>query len=99
MSSPGVERKLTAPHTLVIALTNVATIYVFRRELEATLAVTEEAMRISDQLGIIQFHAWASIHRGWALGTRSRPMPGLQRSRRGWRPGGPLVDSTTALTF
>ncbi|MCZ6508705.1 MAG: AAA family ATPase [Acidobacteria bacterium] len=97
-----IARELPTPLTLVIALSNAALVHQFRREVKATLACAEETMRISDELGIVQLHTWASIHKGWALASAGQTDAGLAEIEEGlatWRAIGGLNNRTHFLNL
>jgi class 3 adenylate cyclase/tetratricopeptide (TPR) repeat protein len=94
-------RKLTIP-TLAMVLSNAATLYQFRRELDATLACAQETIRLSEQLGMVQLRAWASIHNGWALACAGRTDDGLaeiEAALATWRAIGGLNNRTHFLNL
>jgi predicted ATPase/class 3 adenylate cyclase len=88
--------------TLVMVLSNAATLHQFRREIEPTLVCAEEAIRIADQLGMVQMRAWASIHKGWALACEGRTEEGLAEidaALTTWRAIGGLNNRTHFLNL
>jgi class 3 adenylate cyclase/tetratricopeptide (TPR) repeat protein len=96
-----IARKLTTS-TLVMVLSNAALVHQFRRELDATLGCAEETILLADQLGMVQLHAWASIHKGWALACAGRPEDGLaeiEAALATWRAIGGLNNRTHFLNL
>jgi class 3 adenylate cyclase/tetratricopeptide (TPR) repeat protein len=96
-----IARTLTTP-TLVMVLSNAATVHQFRRELEATLDCAEETISLADQLGMVQLRAWASIHKGWALSCGGRTEDGLaeiEAALATWRAIGGLNNRTHFLNL
>lgn len=95
-------RELSEPHTLTIALTNAATLYVFRRDLKTALRMSEEAMQVSDELGNPQHYAWGSIHKGWVLAHQGKVDEGHAAIEAGltmWRTIGGVNNRTHFLNL
>ncbi len=96
-----IARELTPP-TLVMVLSNAATVHQFRRDYDATLACAEETIDLADQLGMVQLRAWASIHKGWALACGGEIEVGLAEIEAGlatWRAIGGLNNRTHFLNL
>jgi tetratricopeptide (TPR) repeat protein len=96
-----IARTVTTP-TLVMVLSNAATVHQFRRELEATLDCAEETIGLADRLGMVQLRAWASIHKGWALSCGGRIEDGLteiEAALATWRAIGGLNNRTHFLNL
>jgi tetratricopeptide (TPR) repeat protein len=97
-----IARALPTPFTRVITLANATPVYQCRREIEPTLACAEEAIRIADQLGMVQHRAWASIHKGWALACSGQTEDGLaeiEAAPATWRAIGGLNNRTHFLNL
>jgi len=97
-----IARELPTPFTRVISLANATPVYQCRREIEPTLACAEEAIRVADQLGMVQLRAWASIHKGWALAYGGRIEDGLaelEAALATWRAIGGLNNRTHFLNL
>jgi class 3 adenylate cyclase/tetratricopeptide (TPR) repeat protein len=97
-----IARELLTPFTRVISLANATPVYQCRREIEPTLACAEEAIRIADQLGMVQHRAWASIHKGWALACSGQTEDGLaelEAALATWRAIGGLNNRTHFLNL
>ena len=96
-----IARTVTTP-TLVMVLSNAATVHQFRRELETTLDYAEETIGLADRLGMVQLRAWASIHKGWALSCGGRVEGGLaeiEAALATWRAIGGLNNRTHFLNL
>jgi predicted ATPase len=84
-------QQLAHPFNLSVALSWVAVVHQFRREVRATQERAEAAIRLTTEQGFPVWMAVGSVMRGWALAQQGKGQAGIEQMHQGmmaWRATG-----------
>ncbi|NCF82204.1 MAG: AAA family ATPase [Proteobacteria bacterium] len=79
---------LPSRYTLSYVLACAALFYQYRYDLPRTREYAERAAAVSEEQGVAQQLAWASVHLGWVTAAEGNPLAGIAQIRAGlksWR--------------